>query len=508
MADIVALRAALQRIGFTAEAATAITDEQQLNSLEEIRILKFSEVETLVKTLRRPGGATGTPPVPNPGLNVALRAETNLKRTVFFLNHKWRTSRDVNAADITLDAIRALDTLRDQEANYEAPTDYPTLNDQDWPTTMDAIKAALRARQGEMGIPLSYVIRDDVVPPDDHRDPSTNYETISDEIVARAPHGSYAAGAFDLNPVYQVNNEKVWLFIERITHDHYSWTHVKAFQSRRDGRGAYRALYDAYLGSNAVDALANKSERRLASLTYNGESKRWNFDRFIRAHKNEHNMLRSLMPYGYSGIDARSEVRYLNDGIKTDKLNSVKTTILADPALRSDFKRCVDLYTDFIANLGDEAKAPSTRQIAAVGKAEKTGTAAGSDSTLAVEDRFYSDAEYQKLTAAQKAALHRMREARGHKKGAKSSKVLPKDKPKGTAARGGSNASTQKALAKIQRSVKAIDKRTREAAEDSSSSSDSDSSSEPETTKSPQKKKSKGNRGNAALTRQGTAKRN
>ena len=109
MAAIAAIRTVLGRLGFTGVAQTFITDAQGLDTLEEFRILTDSEVESLVKVIRRPGGtiadpAPGAAPdtrIPNPGIAVSLRAGNNLKLTCYYLCHKHKTSRTVNANDIT-----------------------------------------------------------------------------------------------------------------------------------------------------------------------------------------------------------------------------------------------------------------------------------------------------------------------------------------------------------------------------------------------------------------------
>ena len=48
-------------------------------------------------------------------------------------------------------------------------------------------------------------------------------------------------------------------------------------------------------------------------------------------------------------MDEGSKVRILNRGIQTDKLNNVKTQILANPALQNGFDAYVTLYKDFIS---------------------------------------------------------------------------------------------------------------------------------------------------------------
>ena len=49
----------------------------------------------------------------------------------------------------------------------------------------------------------------------------------------------------------------------------------------------------------------------------------------MTAHKEQHEILHSLEEHGYNGIDARSKVQYLYDGIENTKLDTIKATILS-----------------------------------------------------------------------------------------------------------------------------------------------------------------------------------
>ena len=87
MADPVAIRGALERIGFSQQARTYIVNNQGIDEIEELRILTDEEVENLCKNVRRPGGTIPNPQagqgqpnhIPNPGIPVSLKAENNLK---------------------------------------------------------------------------------------------------------------------------------------------------------------------------------------------------------------------------------------------------------------------------------------------------------------------------------------------------------------------------------------------------------------------------------------------
>ncbi|KAI2510528.1 Reverse transcriptase (RNA-dependent DNA polymerase) [Fragilaria crotonensis] len=331
------MRATLTRIGFSEAAAQAIVEDQGIDSLDEIKLMTDIEIESLCNIVRRPGGtipaiggAPGAAAIQNPGVSVNQRAEGHLKLLSFYLRHQARVSRTVTAADITLKTIRSVRDLREFESTYKAPTETPTINAKDWPKTMESIEEYLRSYLGERKIPLAYVIRkNDAVPEDDVG--GAVYPTIQDEMIARAPHYTLNAANMRISdPTYLVNREKVWDIISKITREHSCWTYVKPAQRTRDGRMAFLSLYQHFLGPNNVDNMATLAEDKLKNTVYNGEQRRWDFERYVNVHKQQHSIMEGLIEHGYTGIDPRSKVRFLLDGIKTDKFDAVKTRIMSD----------------------------------------------------------------------------------------------------------------------------------------------------------------------------------
>lgn len=419
-----AIRTALVRIGFLDAAAQAIVEEQGIDSLDEIRLLTDAEISNLGQLLRRPGGTVpgaDGPAIPNPGIQVNARAETNMKLLAFYLRHKVRTSRTIAPAAVTLENIRSIRELRDFEATYKPSDDVPSINAKDWPKTMESILEYLRSYLGDKKIPLAYVVRKDENVPDE--DPDGGYATVQDEMIARAPHFTTVGAVRTLDPTFLVNREKVWEIIARITREHSCWTYVKPAQRTRDGRMAYLALYTHFLGPNNVDNMATQAEDKLKSTVYNGEQRRWDFEKYVNMHKQQHSIMEGLVEHGYTGIDPRSKVRYLLDGIKTDKFDSVKTRIMSDATLRNDFDACVTLYQDFIKQTTSKSRGNPNVNISEI-KVQHGGKRKRSDEA---EDRYYTKSEYDALSPAQKKDLAAKRLKRGHKPGAKDSKTK-KDK--------------------------------------------------------------------------------
>ena len=229
-------------------------------------------------------------------------------------------------------------------------------------------------------------------------------------------------------------------------------------------------LFDHYLGPNNTDNLASAAERKLETTTYTREGKRWNFEKYVRLHVEQHSILEGLVEHGYSGIDDRSKVRFLLAGIKTDRLNAVKTQIMANPALRTDFAGCVTLFQDFISQVQSSNQEAATFNVSAVG----TSSAGGK-----VQDRYYKKEEYKKLTKAERRDLWEMRKKR---KGADDSSH-------------GSKGGSAKRLKKLTQSIAAVTARLEALGGQPADETPDDDSHEAQT-------ELTSNRTNTALTRQ------
>ena len=353
---------------------------------------------------------------------------------------------------------------------------------------MEGIDEYLRSVLGERKIPLAYVIRKN----EEIGANAERYATVQDEMIARAPHFTVnAAGVRTPDPVYLVNREKVWDIISRMTRKDASWTYVKPAQKTRDGRMAYLGIYNHYLGPQHVDNMANLAEDKLKNTVYNGEKRRWDFEKYVNTHKQQHSVLEGLTEHGYVGIDPRSKVRYLLDGIKTNQFDAVKTRIMSEERLRSDFDSCVTLYQDYIRQTSKATGNPTVN----ISSMNKTGTKRKFEP---VEDRYYTKEEYASLTPEQKKDLASKRHKRGHKPGARDSKV--------TKGKGG--AQTSPKPTDVIKNLKAVNRQMSQLAKQMTKPSvkDDDSSSglfTKSTTSEPPKPKSPvPNRSNAALTRQ------
>ena len=122
---------------------------------------------------------------------------------------------------------------------------------------MEAIEEWLRASYGQTKVPLAYVVwrQEEVLA---GPDPDGGYYNDYEEMIAQAPHRVGGASSNHV-PVFTVDNNKVFEMIASITREHDCWTYIKPAQRGRDGRKAFLALWNHYLGPNNVDNMASKA---------------------------------------------------------------------------------------------------------------------------------------------------------------------------------------------------------------------------------------------------------
>ena len=377
MAELVTLHAALTHMGFIPAVTSFITDTQGMNDLEEFLLMDDEGVGTLYKAIQCPGGqipnpafavtgtaaaaaAAGIPAnISNPGYVVST-AETNLKLMCYFLRYRRSTSRDMEAAVITLDTVQSMKTHKDWESNH-VDVEAPEISNKDWARTFEAIDEWHRGCLGEFSkIALAYVVQDNEAVTTDPVAPAT-WPSKVDEMIDRAPHGE--------DTFFPVDNVTVWEKISALTHSHECWKYVWPTQRTCNGCMAYRALKNHYLGLNNMNHQANEAEAELKDSSYHGEKCHWNFKKYVQMHQDQHTILQSLVQHGYAGIDERSKVRHLLDGIKTNNLDTAKGQIWASPALQNNFNDCVTLFQDFINNKRTATTRTST--IASIGTKQK-----------------------------------------------------------------------------------------------------------------------------------------
>ena len=223
-------------------------------------------------------------------------------------------------------------------------------------------------------------------------------------------------------PAYKNDNKLLWNIISGLTRDiTQAWAYVKVGKRGTDGRAAYMKLKGHYLGQHYQETQQTIHENKLRTLQYNGEGRKMNFTKYSTAMFDSINALNSMKEDGYQGVDERSAVRYLLDGIKDSSLDATKNSILASDTLRTNYDACVSLFLDFISQKSaSEKKQPlnisdvDTKKPGKDGKRPRPKGAQKGNS--GVEFRYYKTKEYNTLTPDQKEELRQWRKKRDGKK--------------------------------------------------------------------------------------------
>jgi hypothetical protein len=140
--------------------------------------------------------------------------------------------------------------------------------------------------------------------------------------------------------------------------------------------------------------MAGMAEKQLSTISYKGESQNWNFDKFAITQMEAHTILKSLEDHGYQGINERSKVRHLMNGIKTKSLDAVKTRIMSDVSLKSNFDGCVTLFKEFICS--DDYQVGSSQRIISALSGNP------GESMNPKDDKFVPPNEWNRMTDNQK----------------------------------------------------------------------------------------------------------
>jgi hypothetical protein len=306
MSSVTSIRTMLQRFGFSDAAATYLTGTCGIGLLDEIAYLDgIDDVDTMIKGVTNSGGTVttgkGTSRVTsrNNGIPVSIRTVANLKLCVYYLMHMERVQRKPVPNAINLLLVHSYRDQQRYEVGFKKTAEEPEINEKDWTRTLEKIREYLDSQYGVTGATLDYVVRAEIAVKPEEEDPPENYETLDQEIRARAPH----TGRPFVN-----NRRKVWDIMSNICGKHSCFVYIKPALRTRNVRDAYMLLFEHFLGPNNVGNMASEAETKLTSTLYNGEKKLFTWETYVRIHTEQHSVLNGLKDYGYAGIDDSSKV--------------------------------------------------------------------------------------------------------------------------------------------------------------------------------------------------------
>ena len=125
--------------------------------------------------------------------------------------------------EINLVNVCALRNHRDWKKSHK-DVDAPELSLRDWSQNMRSIEEWIQVCLGVSNIPLAYVVRSEELMP--AATPAGGYQSLQDELIARAPIQVGNAGNAAYKADYLTDRSKVWELILDIMRDQDCWSYV------------------------------------------------------------------------------------------------------------------------------------------------------------------------------------------------------------------------------------------------------------------------------------------
>ncbi len=291
------------------------------------------------------------------------------------------------------------------------------------------------------GVPLLYVIRVALVPPEDDNDnpafgdEDSKYISIDMEMIARAPVLSDEADTSDKDtsdlegngpfaPTFPVDSKKVWVILLACFGLSSAWQYIEKFANQQNGRQAWRTLHDHFFGGDKVNTMVADVLSTLKALHYSVDWRNFRFDKYCTAHIDQHNRHAALAEWNVAPLEESMKIHYFEDGISDPSLATVKTKILVDRTRFKDFESVMRVYVNFKCAQKPEAPAQQVRNVSALqgrggGRQGHGGRGRGGqggsgghlnggipqeeiNKVTTIEACYYSPDEYAKFTPAER----------------------------------------------------------------------------------------------------------
>jgi hypothetical protein len=248
----------------------------------------------------------------------------------------------------------------------------------------------LSKMHGIAGHPLNYVPHSNLNGPndadidDETEDPlpfgqlGRPYFLIDDELCRRAPilrpdltHLQLAASLETLEsdgpfePSFLANMVMVYNVLHACWGKSSWWSQVTKFCKTKNGQQVHRTLHTLLLGKQRVVSTGSAIGTKLQSFKYEGDCKKFNFDKYINFHIEQHNQHADLQEYGVAPLAEYLKTLWFQDGIKNPSLNAVKASINANHASFTDFDSVKDACVEFKCTQ-NQTHDPRTRQVISV----------------------------------------------------------------------------------------------------------------------------------------------
>jgi hypothetical protein len=381
----------------------------------------------------QPGDLTAVPPIA-PVMGVPLSAKQKNRLHTARIAYKYLTD---TARPVTPQSMNYTSVLKDFRIEWDSivkleeqkTNDLPTISRElqvmQWqPAFVDHLSTVFGVR----GIPLTYVIREDVAVQAHADDPFQqgklhgSSESILDDLVSRCSH---------THPLFKTDNNKVYKLLAEATLGTQYATTVTTYSRRKDGRAAYLALVTSHVGGDKWDQIVESNVDLIMNRKWNGMS--YKLEKFCNQHRQAHAKLGDAKEHGADvpDINDTSKVKYLINNIthQDSDLRAAIALIRNDqPAgTKSDFEGAIKILlpVDPFKPRGGGGKRKFEVSAVEGSKTSANKLSHGTGKT-GVELCFHKPKEYKALSSEQKEELRQWRNSEEGKRAVNAEKQKQK----------------------------------------------------------------------------------
>ena len=397
-------------------------------TVEDLGEFHDDDFKAILENMRKPAGTIVDPNnanrrIPTPSSVLGAKSLKRLKIAACAVRYYETVGRECTAEN-----MHFINVLKNFGEQWEAILKKEEEDDADVPKITRALPIVrwtesfedyLHRAIGSRHIPLSYLIRDEVVPV--HPPPALMHNrsyceehgSVVGELIARATHD---------HTKYKDDNEKLYSLLEEATRSTQYASSIRPFSRSKDGREAYLALKRQYAGKDKWQAEIKKQENFIHTRIWKGNSN-FTLESFITQHRAAHvSLQRCAQAVPHQLPNERTRVIHLTDAIQCSDapLQAAIAHIESqgdDPnSMANDFEEAAAYLLQFCpVSKKRKTSGERTYNVSSVmvdGKDDGKKRKINKGKT-GVELRYYKPAEYRKLSTEQVEELRQWRKENG-----------------------------------------------------------------------------------------------
>ena len=351
-------------IGFEEEAANEIVGGQKINNWRAVQSMRYGSkgrIETLFKGISKvevedeDGNKTK--------IKVPEIVQHRFSQLVHYADYQRRRHRSCKLKDCTPEFFDELEPHRHIVDSYKpTPMTLAVLSDDNTRIQTEPFRQwdlAFMSYRGQDGVPVAYMFREDLVPPDEEDDDEDNYDTPDDEMVKRypmLPEGQAPDPVYPHRGPFTPEVQADMRVVASVLVTAIGRTRALTFASwgiqNQNARAIYFVVKETFLGSGVYRAIMQTTQTKLQNLSYTGDKGNFNFPKVIEILEKLHNQHSELVDHG------ANDGNHLGEDTKVDNLLRVlqapwcmaaRSQILANGPLQRNYPAARILFMNTYA---------------------------------------------------------------------------------------------------------------------------------------------------------------